>query len=197
MIHCRIDTWIGLLSVCTRKRFWWLQDCEVIRKDLWTSQSWRHCEITHLTIAWWHQLWWKLLNNFAMFYLLMQDYGVSVENIFPVEPSACPPLVEIKKLPNKVVLWCGKISVLINSYILFSLRLLPGLFTLFLLGTRSSNMLRHLQKGFLPSVCSLPVPGYMVILIVYNFSASIFWSCAWESFSGSQAILFWCCCRSW
>ncbi|KAI5592530.1 hypothetical protein BDE02_04G158100 [Populus trichocarpa] len=60
------------------------------------------------------------------------DYGVSVENIFPVEPSACPPLVEIKKLPNKVVLWCG---------------------------TRSSNMLRHLQKGFLPSVCSLPVPG--------------------------------------
>jgi poly [ADP-ribose] polymerase len=109
-----------------------------------------------------------------MFYLLMQDYGVSVENIFPVEPSACPPLVEIKKLPNKVVLWCGKISVLINSYILFSLRLLTGLFTLFLLGTRSSNMLRHLQKGFLPSVCSLPVPGYMVILIVYNFSASIF-----------------------
>lgn len=23
-------------------------------------------------------------------------------------------------------------------------------------------MLRHLHKGFLPSVCSLPVPGYMV-----------------------------------
>ncbi|KAL9370587.1 hypothetical protein Peur_035727 [Populus x canadensis] len=62
------------------------------------------------------------------------DYGVSVENIFAVEPSACPSLGEIKKLPNKVLLWCG---------------------------TRSSNMLRHLQKGFLPSVCSLPVPGYM------------------------------------
>ncbi|XP_034897178.1 protein ADP-ribosyltransferase PARP3 [Populus alba] len=62
------------------------------------------------------------------------DYGVSVENIFAVEPSACPSLDEIKKLPNKVLLWCG---------------------------TRSSNMLRHLQKGFLPSVCSLPVPGYM------------------------------------
>lgn len=29
-------------------------------------------------------------------------------------------------------------------------------------GTRSSNLLRHLQKGFLPAVCSLPVPGYMV-----------------------------------
>ncbi|KAG6779731.1 hypothetical protein POTOM_016126 [Populus tomentosa] len=87
------------------------------------------------------------------------DYGVSVENVFPVEPSACPPLVEIKKLPNKVLLWCGKISVLIDSDILFSRRLLPGLFTL--KGTRSSNMLRHLQKGFLPSVCSLPVPGYL------------------------------------
>ncbi|KAL9391192.1 hypothetical protein Peur_015112 [Populus x canadensis] len=33
----------------------------------------------------------------------MIDYGVSVENIFPVEPSACPPLVEIKKLPNKAL----------------------------------------------------------------------------------------------
>lgn len=30
------------------------------------------------------------------------------------------------------------------------------------LGTRSSNLLRHLQKGFFPSVCSLPVSGYMV-----------------------------------
>ncbi|RAL38229.1 hypothetical protein DM860_018069 [Cuscuta australis] len=62
------------------------------------------------------------------------SYGVSVENIFSVEPSACPSLNDMKKLPNKVLLWCG---------------------------TRSSNLLRHLQKGFLPSVCSLPVPGYM------------------------------------
>ncbi|KDP37595.1 hypothetical protein JCGZ_07941 [Jatropha curcas] len=62
------------------------------------------------------------------------DYGVSVENIFAVESSAWPSLDEIKKLPNKVLLWCG---------------------------TRSSNLLRHLQKGFLPAACSLPVPGYM------------------------------------
>ncbi|EEF38513.1 poly [ADP-ribose] polymerase, putative [Ricinus communis] len=62
------------------------------------------------------------------------DYGVSVENIFAVESSAHPSLDEIKKLPNKVLLWCG---------------------------TRSSNLLRHLQKGFLPAACSLPVPGYM------------------------------------
>ncbi|KAM3398092.1 hypothetical protein P3S68_001606 [Capsicum galapagoense] len=61
-------------------------------------------------------------------------YGVSVENIFAVEVSACPSLDEIKKLQNKVLLWCG---------------------------TRSSNLLRHLQKGFFPSVCSLPVSGYM------------------------------------
>uniref|UniRef100_A0A2K2AWQ0 Poly [ADP-ribose] polymerase n=1 Tax=Populus trichocarpa TaxID=3694 RepID=A0A2K2AWQ0_POPTR len=74
----------------------------------------------------------RYMNWAAQFRVGDIDYGVSVENIFPVEPSACPPLVEIKKLPNKVVLWCG---------------------------TRSSNMLRHLQKGFLPSVCSLPVPG--------------------------------------
>ncbi|KAI5666665.1 hypothetical protein M9H77_16518 [Catharanthus roseus] len=61
-------------------------------------------------------------------------YGVSVENIFAVEPTACPSLDDIKKLPNKVLLWCG---------------------------SRSSNLLRHLYKGFLPAVCSLPVPGYM------------------------------------
>ncbi|KAJ6927540.1 hypothetical protein NC651_011551 [Populus alba x Populus x berolinensis] len=63
----------------------------------------------------------------------MIDYGVSVENIFPVEPSACPPLIVTGFVYPK--------------------------------GTRSSNMLRHLQKGFLPSVCSLPVPGYLVIKV--------------------------------
>ncbi|XP_010520428.1 PREDICTED: poly [ADP-ribose] polymerase 3 isoform X2 [Tarenaya hassleriana] len=62
------------------------------------------------------------------------EYGVSVENIFSVESDAMPSLDEIKKLPNKVLLWCG---------------------------SRSSNLLRHVYKGFLPAVCSLPVPGYM------------------------------------
>ncbi|XP_057806212.1 protein ADP-ribosyltransferase PARP3 isoform X2 [Salvia miltiorrhiza] len=62
------------------------------------------------------------------------SYGVSVEDIFEVEVSAGPSFDEIKKLPNKVLLWCG---------------------------TRSSNLLRHLQKSFLPSLCFLPVPGYM------------------------------------
>ncbi|OVA05993.1 BRCT domain [Macleaya cordata] len=62
------------------------------------------------------------------------SYGVSLENVFAVEPSACPSYDEIKKLPNKVLLWCG---------------------------IRSSNLLRHLNKGFLPAICSLPVPGYM------------------------------------
>ncbi|KAH9659937.1 protein ADP-ribosyltransferase PARP3 [Citrus sinensis] len=62
------------------------------------------------------------------------EYGVSVDNIFVIESNAQPSLDEIKKLPNKVLLWCG---------------------------TRSSNLLRHLQKGFLPASCSLPVPGYM------------------------------------
>ncbi|KAJ0084908.1 hypothetical protein Patl1_30430 [Pistacia atlantica] len=66
--------------------------------------------------------------------ILPKEYGVSVENIFAVESSADPSLDEMKKLPNKVLLWCG---------------------------TRSSNLLRHLRKGFLPAVCSLPVPGYM------------------------------------
>ncbi|XP_004506166.1 protein ADP-ribosyltransferase PARP3 [Cicer arietinum] len=62
------------------------------------------------------------------------EYGVSVENIFTVESSACPSYEDIVKLPNKVLLWCG---------------------------SRSSNLLRHLHKGFLPAICSLPVPGYM------------------------------------
>ncbi|KAL5763768.1 hypothetical protein ACOSQ2_016362 [Xanthoceras sorbifolium] len=62
------------------------------------------------------------------------EYGVSVDNIFAVESRACPSLDEIKKLPNKVLLWCG---------------------------TQTSNLLRHLHEGFLPAACSLPVPGYM------------------------------------
>ncbi|KNA12642.1 hypothetical protein SOVF_124230, partial [Spinacia oleracea] len=61
-------------------------------------------------------------------------YDISVDNILAVDLSAGPSYEEIKKLPNKVLLWCG---------------------------TRSSNLLRHLQKGFLPSICSLPAPGYM------------------------------------
>ncbi|ESW04414.1 hypothetical protein PHAVU_011G093100 [Phaseolus vulgaris] len=62
------------------------------------------------------------------------DYGVSVENIFAVQTGGCPSYENIVKLPNKVLLWCG---------------------------SRSSNLLRHLHKGFLPAICSLPVPGYM------------------------------------
>ncbi|KAE8682447.1 Poly polymerase 3 [Hibiscus syriacus] len=60
------------------------------------------------------------------------EYGISVENIFSVETKGGPSFDE--KLPNKRLLWCG---------------------------TRSSNLLRHLHKGFLPASCSLPVPGYM------------------------------------
>ncbi|KAG6433094.1 hypothetical protein SASPL_104701 [Salvia splendens] len=62
------------------------------------------------------------------------SYGVSIKDVFAVEVSAGPSFDEIKKLPNKVLLWCG---------------------------TRSSNLLRHLEKSFLPSVCFLPVAGYM------------------------------------
>ncbi|XVE79270.1 hypothetical protein DITRI_Ditri14bG0044300 [Diplodiscus trichospermus] len=62
------------------------------------------------------------------------EYGISVHNIFAVETKEGPSFDEVKKLPNKMLLWCG---------------------------TRSSNMLRHLHKGFLPASCSLPVPGYM------------------------------------
>lgn len=62
------------------------------------------------------------------------SYGISVENVFQVEVGAGPSYDEIKKLPNKVLLWCG---------------------------TRSSNLLRHLHKGFLPAVCALPASGYM------------------------------------
>ncbi|GMP88476.1 hypothetical protein CsSME_00040453 [Camellia sinensis var. sinensis] len=63
------------------------------------------------------------------------SYGVSVDKIFAAELSACPSYDEIKKMPNKALLWCG---------------------------TQSSNLLRHLHKGLLPSICSLPVPGYML-----------------------------------
>ncbi|XP_042429440.1 protein ADP-ribosyltransferase PARP3-like [Zingiber officinale] len=61
-------------------------------------------------------------------------YGVSVENIFSIQSSAGPSYEEIKRLPNKILLWCG---------------------------TRTANLLRHLQRGLLPAVCQIPVPGYM------------------------------------
>ncbi|GLU19202.1 hypothetical protein SLE2022_354640 [Rubroshorea leprosula] len=62
------------------------------------------------------------------------EYGISVDNIFAVEVNAGPSLDDLKEIPNKVLVWCG---------------------------TQSSNLLRHVHKGFLPAVCSLPVPGYM------------------------------------
>ncbi|KAB2606499.1 poly [ADP-ribose] polymerase 3 [Pyrus ussuriensis x Pyrus communis] len=67
---------------------------------------------------------------------------VFVDNIFVIESSASPSLDEIKKLPNKILPY----------------------FWFFVCRTRSSNMSRHLHKGFLPAICSLPVPGYMVFL---------------------------------
>ncbi|KAK1310120.1 putative poly [ADP-ribose] polymerase 3 [Acorus calamus] len=62
------------------------------------------------------------------------SYRVSVQNVFAVESGASPSCAEMKKLPNKYLLWCG---------------------------TRSSNLLRHLHKGFQPAICSIPVAGYM------------------------------------
>lgn len=47
-------------------------------------------------------------NSFVMF----QSYSASVESIFAVEVSTCPTIAEIKKLPNKVLLWCGKLKLI-------------------------------------------------------------------------------------
>lgn len=49
----------------------------------------------------------NILNVFQCSYEF-QEYGVSVENIFAVEPSAGPSYEDIVKMPNKVLLWCGK-----------------------------------------------------------------------------------------
>ncbi|RYR15907.1 hypothetical protein Ahy_B04g072855 [Arachis hypogaea] len=40
-------------------------------------------------------------------FLGVDEYGISIENIFSMETSACPPYEDIVKLPNKVLLWCG------------------------------------------------------------------------------------------
>lgn len=40
-------------------------------------------------------------------HIAFQSYGVSIEDVLAVELSAGPSLDEIKKLPNKVLLWCG------------------------------------------------------------------------------------------
>lgn len=96
----------------------------------------------------------------------VQSYGVSVENILCVETNAGPSYDDIKKMPNKVLLWCGEQDL--SSY--FRLVILDAfskivryLLAFFLFaGTRSSNLLRHVHKGFLPAICSMPAPGYMV-----------------------------------
>lgn len=44
-------------------------------------------------------------------YVVSQSYGVSIDDVFAVEVSAGPSLDEIKKLPNKVLLWCGKYQI--------------------------------------------------------------------------------------
>ncbi|XP_020258941.1 LOW QUALITY PROTEIN: putative poly [ADP-ribose] polymerase 3 [Asparagus officinalis] len=66
------------------------------------------------------------------------SYGATVENIFAVETNEGPSYDDVKKLPNKVFIWCGM------NYL-----------------TRSSNLMRHLYKGFVPAACSIPAPGYM------------------------------------
>lgn len=45
-----------------------------------------------------------------------QEYDVTVDNIFSVESNALPSYDEIKKLPNKVLLWCGKKLILVSFY---------------------------------------------------------------------------------
>lgn len=106
-----------------------------------------------------------VLHNF-LFCRVLQSYGISIENVFSVELSACPSLEEMKKLPNKVLLWCGMTGSetpfmhILSRILLFLI--------IRILGTRSSNMLRHLQKGFLLAPCSLPVPGYMARSINYQ-----------------------------
>ncbi|KAM1310085.1 hypothetical protein ACFX2H_006697 [Malus domestica] len=54
------------------------------------------------------------------------EYGISVDNIFVIESSASPSLDEIKKLPNKVLLWCGKMPILV-SFLFFPSKQLVSL----------------------------------------------------------------------
>jgi poly [ADP-ribose] polymerase len=50
---------------------------------------------------------------------------VTVDNIFSVESNALPSYDEIKNLPNKVLLWCGKklMIILVSFQNVFSCRL--------------------------------------------------------------------------
>lgn len=52
----------------------------------------------------------RMLEFWCILILLvaLQSYGVTIDDVFDVELSACPSLDEIKKLPNKVLLWCGE-----------------------------------------------------------------------------------------
>ncbi|CAN0900479.1 Protein ADP-ribosyltransferase PARP3 [Linum grandiflorum] len=50
------------------------------------------------------------------------EYGVRVEDIFAVESSASPSLEDMKKLPNKVLLWCGKLLVVKTRALQFPIK---------------------------------------------------------------------------
>ncbi|KAI4322409.1 hypothetical protein L6164_022107 [Bauhinia variegata] len=68
------------------------------------------------------------------------EYGVTVDDIFVVEPNACPSYEDIIKMPNKVLVWCG---------------------------SRSSNLLRHLQNGFSSAIWIAVdrLKGFLVLAI--------------------------------
>lgn len=53
------------------------------------------------------------------YFVLFQSYSVLVKNIFAVEVSACPSMEEMKNLPNKVLLWCGKLESFGGSLLVF------------------------------------------------------------------------------
>lgn len=66
----------------------------------------------------------------------------------------------------QIKFFCGVVSVFVLLPVLSPFLVVARSQSLVMChsGSRSSNLLRHLYKGFLPAVCSLPVPGYMVRL---------------------------------
>lgn len=96
--------------------------------------------------------------------ILVRNMGYQLKTSSLWKLMKAPLLTKLKSYQTKYC--CGVVSkpfILIPVYRGLSLwQVYRPFFLPVLSGTRSSNLLRHLHKGFLPACCSLPVPGYMV-----------------------------------
>lgn len=100
---------------------------------------------------------------------MMQSYGYLWTISLLLNQVLVPHLMKSINYPTSsscgLVNTCSLLSdiLAINFFFFFFPSNCNKLTLICVTGTKSSNLLRYLHKGFLPAACSIPVPGYMVL----------------------------------